>query len=385
MGFNGCLGYNYHKEDKSISVNEPEAEIVRLIFDLYIQGYGTYTISRQLEQLGKKNKKGIVKWTDSGVMGIIKNEKYKGDLLLGKSFTVDPISKRRLANMGEEEQYYIKDHHEPIVSKEIWDTANEIREARYRIDNMVVDGVRVRATRKYAFSSMCECGFCGRYYCRRSHHQNTHLIKPVWKCRTSSYEGVAKCPHSKAIDEVIIENAFLEMFNLLAENFDDVLESVLKSVEETILNDESAAKISRIDKSISNLETKRKKLTDMLLNDKITKEAYDEKYNDFTRKIKQEKKERSLYASNVNAQRDISSRMKEIRSRLGEFQGMKEFDRIVFESIVEKIIIGEINPDGSFDSYKITFVLKGIENRSIPDVKSRYMKILNKAKHGCDR
>ena len=108
MGFNGCLGYDYHQEGKSISMNEEEAEVVRFIFDQYIQGYGAYTISRQLEKLGKKNKKGIVKWTDSGVLGINKNDKYKGDLLLGKSFTVDPISKRRLENMGEEEQYYLK-------------------------------------------------------------------------------------------------------------------------------------------------------------------------------------------------------------------------------------------------------------------------------------
>ena len=69
----------------------------------------------RLTRLGRKNKKGKVKWTDSGVRGVINNEKYKGDLLLGKSFTVDPISKRRLENMGEEEQYYIKEHHEPIV------------------------------------------------------------------------------------------------------------------------------------------------------------------------------------------------------------------------------------------------------------------------------
>ena len=56
--------------------------------------------------MGKKNKKGDVSWHTHGVMGIIKNEKYKGDILLGKTFTTDPISKRRLANMGEEEQYY---------------------------------------------------------------------------------------------------------------------------------------------------------------------------------------------------------------------------------------------------------------------------------------
>ena len=77
MGFNGCLGYDYNPEDKSISVNPAEAETVQLIFDLYIQGYGANTIAKRLTELGKVNKKGIVKWTDSGVRGIIKNEKYK--------------------------------------------------------------------------------------------------------------------------------------------------------------------------------------------------------------------------------------------------------------------------------------------------------------------
>lgn len=57
MGFNGCLGYDYHPEDKTITVNEAEAETVRLIFELYLQGYGTYTIAKRLEALGKVNKK----------------------------------------------------------------------------------------------------------------------------------------------------------------------------------------------------------------------------------------------------------------------------------------------------------------------------------------
>lgn len=112
MGFNGCLGYDYHPEDKSISVNEQEAETVRMIYDLYVQGYGAYTIAKELTRLGKVNKKGEIKWTDSGIRGILKNEKYKGDLLMGKTYTVDPISKRRLDNRGESNKYYTRNHHE---------------------------------------------------------------------------------------------------------------------------------------------------------------------------------------------------------------------------------------------------------------------------------
>ena len=85
LGFNGCLGYDYHPEDKSITVNPDEAETVRTIYDLYLQGYGSTTIARMLTEMGRKNKKGIVSWGASGIRGVLKNEKYKGDLLMGKS------------------------------------------------------------------------------------------------------------------------------------------------------------------------------------------------------------------------------------------------------------------------------------------------------------
>lgn len=204
MGFNGCLGYDCHPEDESITVNPEEAEVVREIFGMYLSGYGAQTIEKELTRLGRKNKKGEVKWTDSGIRSIINNEKYKGDLLLGKTFTVDPISKRRLENMGEEEQYYIKGHHKPIVSSEIWEAAQEIKKSRYRRSTMSVPGTRKKYSRKYAFSSMCECGFCGKNMTRRVHNQTTTQTKPVWKCRTATNFGIENCPHSKSIDEANI-------------------------------------------------------------------------------------------------------------------------------------------------------------------------------------
>ena len=377
MGFNGCLGYDYHPEDKSITINPEEAEVVREIYDMYLSGYGAPTIAKELTRLGRKNKKGEVKWTDSGIRSIINNEKYKGDLLLGKTFTVDPISKRRLENMGEEEQYYIKEHHEPIVSPEIWEAAQEIKKSRYRRSTMSVPGTRKKYSRKYAFSSMCECGFCGKYMTRRAHNQTTTQTKPVWKCRTATNFGIENCPHSKSIDEAIIENAFLEMFHLLADNFDDVLDSVIRSVEETLSDDESAVKLQRLDKSLSSMESKRKKLTDMLLDDKITKEAYDAKYNELTRKINQVKGERALYSANVEAQQHISRRMREIRACIAEADMLDKFDRVVFESIVEKVIVGDISEDRTIDPYKLTFELKGMEDRVVSDAKNRY-KNLNK-------
>mgnify|MGYP002623111455 CR=1 FL=1 len=84
IGFNGCFGYDYDPGTKTISVNEAEAEVVRMIYDLYLQGYGTTTIAKRLMDLGIKNKKGEVSWKTHGVMGIIKNEKYKEMFFLEK-------------------------------------------------------------------------------------------------------------------------------------------------------------------------------------------------------------------------------------------------------------------------------------------------------------
>ena len=86
VGFNGCFGYDYHQDTKTITVNETEAETVRLIYDMYLQENGCGTIAKRLVELGIKNKRGTVEWHDHGVMGMIKNEKYKGDVLLGKTF-----------------------------------------------------------------------------------------------------------------------------------------------------------------------------------------------------------------------------------------------------------------------------------------------------------
>ena len=100
VGFQGCLGYDYDVNTKTLSINEEGAEIVRYIFSRYVAGAGSTMIARELNEQGMMTVRGN-RWTTSSVMGIINNEKYKGDILLGKTFTVDPLSKRRLENLGE--------------------------------------------------------------------------------------------------------------------------------------------------------------------------------------------------------------------------------------------------------------------------------------------
>ena len=372
IGFNGCYGYDYHTEDKSITVNEEEAEIVRMIYDMYLEGYGTTTIAKRLMELGIKNKKGEVSWHTHGVMGMIKNEKYKGDILLGKTFTTDPISKRRLANMGEENQYYLRDHHEPIVSREIWDKAEKMR--MKRSNNKVVEttGNRERYTRQYSFSSMCECAYCGHKLTRRTRHSRSDYEKPVWQCMNAIKNGIANCSNCKAVDEAILEGAFLDAFGLLAGNFDDVLDVVLSYVAESADSDENMRKKQQIHKDISALESKKSRMTDMLIDGTISKEVYEEKMVDFTRKLHKLSERKALLEDSICTQKDINRRMSELRDTLEKEQVLDEFDRVVFESIIDRVIVGGYEEDGTPDPYKLTFVLKGNQTGTVPHAKEQF-------------
>ena len=132
---------------------------------------------------------------------------------------------------------------------------------------------------------MCECAYCGHKLTRRTRHSSSIYEKSVWQCMNATKNGIANCPNCKAIDEAILEGAFLDAFRLLAGNFDDVLDIVLSYVGESVNNDDNDRKRQQIDKDISALESRKSRMTDMLIDGTITKEVFDEKMLEFQRKL----------------------------------------------------------------------------------------------------
>lgn len=357
VGFQGCLGYDYNPDDKSISVNEQEAEIVRYIFKRYVEGAGCHMIGKELERLGYKTKRGNGTWVESTVMGIIKNEKYKGDIRQGKTFTLDPISKRRLDNNGEEDQYYIHDHHEPIISEEIFESAQRIIQRRAK-GRKAVEGKREKYSRKYAFSSLLECGFCSSNLSRRSWHSGSKYQKPIWQCMTNTKKGKKFCPDAKGIAEETIEKALLESYRLLCHNNKDIMDELLKRIEDTLCTGDPAKELARIEKEIVVLEQKRKKLVDMHLDDAIDRETYAAKHYELTASIAKLQDEGSSVQNSADNENIIKKRITDFRRVLEKNEVLTEFDRYVFESIVDKVIVGGIDNDGNKDPTLLTFIYK---------------------------
>jgi DNA invertase Pin-like site-specific DNA recombinase len=373
VGFQGCLGYDYYTDTKEIAVNEEEAKTVRFIFKQYLKGYGCTSIARQLEEQGIKTKQGSNRWTNGGIMGILKNEKYKGDLLLGKTYTVNPISKKRLRNFGEEDRFFIHQHHEPIISAIEYEKAQEIRTNRNKgkIGGAFSPGIHVRVSQRFTFSCMLECGFCGKVLARRIWHSTTAHQKIMWHCVSATKNGKKVCPHSKAVAEEAIENAFVQSFQMTIQQNKGTVEELLERLKESIEKNALADTTGELQRKINRLNSKINKLLDLRLDGGIEKETYEEKYRSLSRELEKLKSENEKNDLQSSRQKDVQKRLDTFRSVLKSNVSMKNFDPDVFNSIVEKVVVGGFDEDGEPDPTKLTFIYRTnvTDERSADDFK----------------
>jgi hypothetical protein len=153
-------------------------------------------------------------------------------------------------------------------------------------------------------------------------------------------------------------------------------------VEESTNNDDNIRKRQQIDKDICSLESKKSRVTDMLIDGTISKEVYDEKLLEFTRKLHTLLDKRKLLSDSISTKNDISRRMSELRETLEHEEILDEFDRTVFESIIDKVYVGGYDEDGTPDPYKLTFILKGNQTGTVPHAKEAFKEKQKEAKKG---
>ena len=291
----------------------------------------------------------------------------------GKTFTVDPISKRRLENLGEEDRYFIKDHHIPIISHETFEKAQEIRNKRNGGRKHHVEiGKREKYSRQFAFSSMLECGFCGTNLSRRRWHSSSKYKKSIWQCCKSTKEGKRFCPDSKGIPEEIIEEAFIESYRLLCSDNRGVMEEFLKRIEKTLGDDTIQKNLERARKDASMYTGKRKKLLDKYVEGGIEKEVYESTDMEYQQKLSEANAQIEYYEGELYDENSLRRRIESFKKSLSENQVLEEFDRGVFESIVEKVIVGGYDEDGNKDPYRITFIYKTGFKDSIDNAKAKF-------------
>jgi len=191
-----------------IAIVPEQAEVVRKIFDLYLQGLSFGKIKAYLESMGIKTVTGNDHWDTTTIQKMLKNEKYKGDTMLQKTYTEDCMTGKKTKNAGQRKRYYVRNSHPAIVSSEVFDKVQEEMTRRARLvcrEDSTVKSSISKYNGKYLLGNLLVCGDCGASYRRR-----TERGKVVWRCATRIEKGKEVCPHSPTLNEEWVKSIICE-------------------------------------------------------------------------------------------------------------------------------------------------------------------------------
>jgi site-specific DNA recombinase len=195
--------------DGEIVIVSEQAEVVRKIFELYLQGLSFGQIKAYLEAMRIKTVTGNEYWDTTTIQKMLKNEKYKGDTMLQKTYTEDFMIGKKARNLGQRNQYYVANSHPAIVSGEVFDKVQVEMAKRVRLvrkaDGTVESNSR-KYNGKYLLGNLLVCGDCGASFRRR-----TERGKVVWRCAERIEKGKEVCFNSPTLNEDWIQKVLGEM------------------------------------------------------------------------------------------------------------------------------------------------------------------------------
>ena len=236
VGYSAFLGY-----DKDFKVNPEQAKVVKLIYKLFVGGRSFYAIAKEMEKRGIESPSGKDKWYISTVRSILINEKYRGDALIQKEYTADFLDKTRRKNTGEIPQYYVEEHHEPIIPPDLFDFVQS--EIKRREQNGKHSGVSI-------FANKIKCGCCGAWYGAKIWHSTDKYRRVIYRCN-KKYAHKGKPCSTKHLTEEEIKWIFVKALNSLVEvkekvivELQSLIDDVCQTVELTEERDKAEQKLA---------------------------------------------------------------------------------------------------------------------------------------------
>lgn len=224
MLYKQFLGYEKGEDGKPCIVPE-QAEIVKMIYHLFVEGMMPSAIAAHLTRQGIPTPAGKMKWQCTTVESILTNEKYKGYAILQKAFCVDFLTKRMKPNEGEVPKYYVENSHPAVIEPAVFDEVQvelaRRRQARYN-------------GKGGCYSSRIVCGECGSYFGKKVWHSTDEYRRAIWQCN-HKYRGDEVC-HTPHVDEDVIKAAFAEAINQIITSKDAIIRqyrAIIKTLTDT--------------------------------------------------------------------------------------------------------------------------------------------------------
>lgn len=338
------LGYDV--KDGKMTINEEGAKIVRLIFHKFVdEGKGTHVIARELREEGIEPMR-VKEWQNTVILRVIRNEKYCGDLVQKKTYTPDFLSHEKKYNRGQEEFVIIKDHHEPIISRELFDKANRILDAK----SLSQEG-KAKHSNRYPFSGKIKCGRCGASYVARYKTRKDGSRYKAWRCYEAANHGR---PHiDKAGNQVGCsgesirnEDAIYLLYLVCRElkiNRQKVVDNLTKTIDAVMRIDLTGTSTSALSEKIEEAKKKRTGLIDLYTSGDIDKTEFTAlraKYDEDIEKLKSMAEGIEQQQTMILKQQEL---MADIKNAIDELINGIQYEDEYYTQILDKMVINDKN------------------------------------------
>ena len=333
--YQNLLGYRKGTDGKPEIVPE-EAETIKLIYKLFLDGYSMTNIKKTLESKGILTAKGKRIWNESLISSILKNEKYVGDALLQKTYTLDCITHKVVRNHGERPMYLVTDHHAPIIDR---DTYNRVQqELARRSSNRKISSKTTteqgKYSSKYALSELLICGNCGTPY-RRTTWSARGKKQIVWRCISRLEHGKKYCPDSPTIKEEQLHKAIIHAINNYYSCRNDIAR-ILKANIGTVLECQGQEEIISIENRLKEIDQARNDLVNLIASGGCDEDKLDSEFA----KLYQEEQQLNEQLETLKSQNKTSS---ETQAKLNKIMDMIEnekfeletFDNVLIRKLIE--------------------------------------------------
>lgn len=340
----GTPAYGYRKDEEgNLIIEESEAEVVRWIFESYLNGMGTYVIAKMLNDRRIPTIREGERWQDGVVKNILLNPVYEGDALRQRTYTEKQFPFTRKENKGQMNMYLTKDAHPPIITHEEAEAVQSIMEYRSRTLNMNGE----KSQNRYLFSGRIICGECGSHFRRQKIYIGKPYEKIIWTCHRH-VEDKEFC-HMKAIREDVLQQAFTDMWNKLYTNQGTVLEPLLKALTELAERKPDSAEIEQLDNEIHSLSEQSRILNQVMKKGYMDSALFMEKNNQLAHRLTECRRKKTLLARKQKRTKEIV-RTEQLIGLVKEEGYQTTFNEELFDLTVREIKI-------SLD-HEISFVLK---------------------------
>ena len=338
------LGYDV--KDGKMTINEDGAKIVRLIFRKFVdEGKGTHVIARELREEGI-NPMRVKEWSNTVILRVIRNEKYCGDLVQKKTYTPDFLSHEKKYNRGQEEFVILKDHHEPIISRELFDKANRILDAK----SLSQEG-KAKHSNRYPFSGKIKCGCCGSSYVARYKTRKDGSRYKAWRCGEAAKYGrphidkagnQVGCSATSIRNEDAIHIMYLVCKQLTIDR-QKIVGNLIKTINKVILMDMTGADTNTLEDKIETAQKKRTDLIDLYTSGDIDRNEftalrakYDAEIDSLKSMVESIEKQQIVIAKQKELMEDIKNAIHELINGI-------QYEDEYYTQILDKMVINDKN------------------------------------------